>query len=144
MLCPKCNESMVLETIKGFEVEQCPQCNGHWLDRVTVAAILDQTGSPFTTAAFDSSLLKLAAGDSGLTCPHCKEASLALADLEDVEVEICTTCSGIFFDAGEVRSIREAGVACSRRIYGRQAVEAAGEAAPGLILEELLFGLWGK
>ncbi|MDY7095183.1 MAG: zf-TFIIB domain-containing protein [Acidobacteriota bacterium] len=140
MLCPKCNENMVLETIKGFEVEQCPQCKGHWLDRVTVSGILDQTGSPFAAAAFETSLSQLARRDTDLACPHCEEGHLACAELQGVGVEICATCLGIFFDLGEVGAVRAVGADRSWDTLRKDAFGTAGELAtnPEVILEILL------
>lgn len=33
MKCPKCGASLKTETIRGIEIDRCPDCQGIWLDQ---------------------------------------------------------------------------------------------------------------
>jgi len=48
MLCPNCNETLVMADRQGVEIDYCPKCRGVWLDRGELDKIIERS------AAFDS------------------------------------------------------------------------------------------
>jgi uncharacterized protein len=42
----------------------------------------------------------------GIKCPKC-EGTLIEADFENIKIDICNTCSGVWLDAGELTNIVE-------------------------------------
>ena len=41
-------------------------------------------------------------GPAGTVCPECNNTQLVKSYLDDVELDYCPSCTGIFFDAGEL------------------------------------------
>ena len=132
MNCPKCGSPLVSARRAAFETLRCNQCEGQWIDRVTVAAILDSTGSPFAAAGFESALFSLEGHQSEHPCPSCEETSLFTASVERVEIDVCCGCGGVFFDAGEISAIKH-----SQRMNAIESGVAAGGEAAGAVLIEL-------
>lgn len=87
--CPGCSTPMVVERSKGIEIDRCPACRGLWFDADELGT---SVGKPLPIPA--------AKGPSSRGCPRCKTA-LALAQMGRVEVDACTTCTGVYLDAGE-------------------------------------------
>lgn len=46
------------------------------------------------------------AAASALKCPKC-DGSLVESDYEDIKIDICNKCSGVWFDAGELAHVVE-------------------------------------
>ena len=42
-----------------------------------------------------------------MDCPVCKESAMITLELDDVEIDYCTQCEGIWLDAGELSQIRK-------------------------------------
>jgi Zn-finger nucleic acid-binding protein len=42
-----------------------------------------------------------------MDCPVCKENAMITIELEDVEIDFCTICDGIWLDAGELEMLLE-------------------------------------
>jgi len=82
--------------LRNVEVDVCPTCNGIFLDKKEIRTL---TGS----SSLNQLLTKLLGldADSRLVCPNCG----GLMDGEDagnVRVDVCLTCGGVWFDAGEL------------------------------------------
>jgi acetyl-CoA carboxylase beta subunit len=65
---------------------------------------------------------KLSSGNaqaSGLKCPKC-DASLVEADYENIKIDVCENCSGVWLDAGELAQIvdKDEGKSWVGRIFG--------------------------
>jgi hypothetical protein len=44
------------------------------------------------------------AKDLNIKCPKC-DGSLVEADFQDIKIDICTKCHGVWFDAGELAQV---------------------------------------
>jgi len=45
MICPRCNNNLVLSNTQGVEIDYCPGCRGVWLDRGELEKIIERTNS---------------------------------------------------------------------------------------------------
>ena len=104
--CPRCHVGMSVvgfDTYKGrrIEVDACPQCNGIWLDSGELRKVLgDKKLSDYLTKEIGTKT------DSPLLCPR----DAGLMDIEiadDIEVDVCLTCNGVWLDAGELAGLKE-------------------------------------
>lgn len=43
MLCPNCNETLVMADRQGIEIDYCPKCRGVWLDKGELDKIIERT-----------------------------------------------------------------------------------------------------
>lgn len=59
------------------------------------------------------------AKSSGLKCPKC-DGSLVESDFENIKIDVCSGCSGVWLDAGELAQIveKDAGKGLFGRIFG--------------------------
>ncbi len=63
-----------------------------------------------------------------MDCPHCKKEPLIVLEYEDVEVDYCTVCQGIWLDAGEIELLFGDAEAAARFLsVGEPAVVPSGE-----------------
>ena len=93
MNCPKCGAPLEqYEILDQTYVHSCPQCSGAFYPEGALAVHLQPRGDKPTQ----------------WTCPGCAGA-LRTAKVYDghLELDFCSSCGGIWFDAGEVESLRQ-------------------------------------
>jgi uncharacterized protein len=105
MNCPKCREvTMLAFTFQGIQVDRCPRCDGVWLDKDELNAILDQKlGRQIEQVSFAQA--PLADDSAPAHCFRCDRAMVDLIGAADVRFEWCEGCEGLFFDKGEISII---------------------------------------
>ncbi len=100
MECPKCGAEMEILDFKGVEIDRCTRCRGIWFDRLEVESMKELEG----VASID---IGLGANEElndqlFVECPRC--FSILDQRVEyDIKYELCLSCYGTFFDAGEFR-----------------------------------------
>ena len=104
MDCPKCSAEMEILDFKGTEIDRCTRCRGLWFDRLEAESIQDLEGAESIDIGKDA--------DNDLKdqlfveCPKC--SSILDQRIEDgIKLDICLSCHGTFFDAGEFRQYLE-------------------------------------
>jgi len=45
MICPRCNNNLILSNTQGVEIDYCPNCKGVWLDRGELEKIIERSNS---------------------------------------------------------------------------------------------------
>jgi len=103
--CPrdfKTLKPLKINVVRGFDVtvDQCPNCEGMFLDRGEVKRI---TGHD----KLDELLTKKVGtdSDSELVCPGCGMV-MDLEDAAGTNVEVCLSCHGVWLDAGELEQLK--------------------------------------
>jgi len=103
--CPKCWVEAKKEKMEAFGpdviIDVCPKCRGIWLDQGELKKITgNRKLSDFLTKEIGTQ------SKSELVCPGCG----GLMDIEradDVEVDVCLECNGVWLDAGELDELKE-------------------------------------
>jgi len=96
MDCPRDGAQLVKLTRGEVTLDRCPTCSGLWFDATELKRV-----------AHDKELESLAsrvrayAEPSPFACPRCGGACVA-SHVQEVEVDTCTLCHGIWLDAGEL------------------------------------------
>lgn len=103
MQCPKCSAGMEVIDFQDIEIDRCKRCHGIWFDRLEKEKLKQLQGSGEIDIGDDES----AAEYNELVfveCPRCF-TMLDQVEQEDpyLKYEVCPTCHGSFFDAGEFR-----------------------------------------
>jgi len=107
MKCPKCTAGMETVIHQGIEVERCNACHGLWFDmleheelRALKGSEVIDDGLPSVGRAFDEEV--------ALRCPACAAPMIRMVDAQQPHLwfESCTSCYGVFFDAGEFRDFK--------------------------------------
>jgi Zn-finger nucleic acid-binding protein len=103
--CPRCNVPFEPQRRTFAEIDTCPQCAGTFLDPGEGVTALGHHDD--LRAVVDRGDAKLM-GSSQLGCPtgHGPMTVYRFGDAESpVDVDVCNTCGGAFFDAGETEII---------------------------------------
>ena len=103
--CPHCWVEMktVEKEIFGpnIMIDICPKCNGIWLDRGELKKIIkDKEVSDYLTKDIGTK------ARSPLICPRCRDL-MDIEKAEDVEVDVCLGCRGVWLDAEELEGLKE-------------------------------------
>lgn len=93
------------KSIRGVEIDVCGGCGGIWLDRGELIKLKLKAGKRTIENIQDSKaeVVKVppTSGRVRLPCPVC-EGKLLPLQVEQVAVEICNSCGGLFLDHGEL------------------------------------------
>jgi len=102
--CPRCWVEMKEreEDIFGpnIVIDTCPKCNGIWLDNGELKKMIkDKEVSDYLTKKIGTK------SHSPLICPRCRNI-MDIEKAEDVEVDVCLKCRGVWLDAGELEGLK--------------------------------------
>lgn len=99
--CPRDATHLQRITRNGSNVDQCPKCNGIWIEARQLRKITDSSA----LAQADQWAGNYAAA-SGFKCPAC-EGKCVGTFLEEFSVHTCVACHGAWLDATEVTGARQ-------------------------------------
>lgn len=107
MECPKCDSDMEKVTVEAIEVDRCTKCRGLWFDMLEhehLKAIKDSESIDIGEAALGKEYDKI----ERIDCPVCHSQMIRMVDSKQphIRYEACTSCYGVFFDAGEFRDYK--------------------------------------
>jgi Zn-finger nucleic acid-binding protein len=102
--CPRCWVEMKEREEEIFgpnvNIDICPKCNGIWLDHGELKKMIkDREVADYLTKDIG---LK---SRSPLICPRCRNL-MDLEKAEDVEVDVCLQCKGVWLDADELEGLK--------------------------------------
>jgi PAS domain S-box-containing protein len=103
--CPRCWVMLNKEEVKLLGpkviIDVCPKCQGIWFDNEELEKVLG-------TRKLDSLLTKRTGTESRskLKCPRCG-VLMDLEYAEDVEIDVCPSCHGVWLDYGELERLKE-------------------------------------
>ncbi|MGI9271203.1 MAG: zf-TFIIB domain-containing protein [Woeseiaceae bacterium] len=100
--CPKCKSSMEAIDFEGVEVDRCKNCSGIWFDIGENDSLLGKDAA----AAIDTGDPVVGKHTNQIhdyRCPRCNGGMIRRVDPKQsqIQYEECTSCRGVFFDAGE-------------------------------------------
>ena len=102
--CHKCWVEMKKEEVETFGpniiIDVCPKCNGIWLDEGELGKLLkDRILSNYLTKHIGTK------SRSPMICPRCANI-MDIEKADDVEVDVCLTCGGVWLDSGELEELK--------------------------------------
>jgi len=102
--CHKCWVEMKKEEVETFGpniiIDVCPKCNGIWLDKGELGKLLkDRNLSNYLTKHIGTK------SRSPMVCPRCSN-TMDIEKADDVEVDVCLTCGGVWLDSGELEELK--------------------------------------
>ncbi len=107
MICPKCAAEMELVTFEGITVDRCTGCKGLWFDANEQKELKRKKGSEVIDSG-DAATGRRMDKITRINCPRCQKPMIRMVDVDQhhIDYEACTTCYGIFLDAGEFRDLK--------------------------------------
>lgn len=104
MNCPRCKTELKVEDHKGIEVDQCPQCQGMWLDY----GELDQLEDLVLDEDEIKGTIVYSPLKGELLCPHCEKPMQRFSyRAYNLELDLCEQGHGTWLDAGEEDRVLE-------------------------------------
>ncbi|MFO7990864.1 MAG: zf-TFIIB domain-containing protein [Thermoplasmata archaeon] len=103
--CPKCWVDMDKKIVEvlgpDIEIDVCPECMGIFLDDGELKKLVkDKKLTDFLTKEIGTQ------SKSELVCPKCGSL-MDIESAEEIEVDVCLECSGVWLDAGELEGLKE-------------------------------------
>ena len=120
--CPRCWVRAERKLRRGIEVDICPKCGGIWLDTRELKKLISNPSLHTHLTRYVGLESK-----SKLLCPRCG-GLMNLEHAEEVEVDVCLTCKGIWLDRGELEAIERSQQArgfARSRVASKEALEKA-------------------
>ena len=106
--CPKCWVKAIQARIDIFgpdiTIDICPSCQGSWLDDGELQKLLK--GRKLANHLTEHIGTKT---KSQLVCPRCG-GLMDIEKAEDIEVDVCLDCGGVWLDGGELKELKEKAV----------------------------------
>jgi len=106
MQCPKCESpELAAATVRGIEVDRCPQCHGIWFDPKELATLMASSVADLEPLA-DGKANPAANARTGL-CPRDRTRLIRVlsARRRTVTLETCPKCHGLWLDGGELAQL---------------------------------------
>jgi Zn-finger nucleic acid-binding protein len=106
MNCPKCVGAVLRPmSVKGVEVDHCPDCGGIWFDPAELGALLELDSSslrPLTGGAANPQ-----ANTQAARCPRDATPMIRVASARKrtVILDTCPRCRGLWLDGGELAEL---------------------------------------
>lgn len=132
LTCPKCGLRMHVWESNGLTLDHCHDCKGLWFDAGELARYLARSRAHLAEAE-----LRVAEATKFL-CPRCPDVHLAHVHEDDVTLDICPRCRGLFVDVGELYELL--GAIRRNEFAGDPAVAHLGNLALGLYIAARLLG----
>jgi len=100
--CPICVRLLTQQAIGDVLVLQCDSCNGTWCDATELASIIH-------AHIYQSAQDSLVAPPESMPCPKCdiKITATIYAHDSGVPIHKCSSCSGVWLAAGQLKRIAE-------------------------------------
>jgi len=110
MKCPKCRQYMQPINYQGVEIERCRNCWGIWFDDFELEDLKKMAGSEIIDIG-DVETGRDQNENVAILCPKCVPSVMMVSEHDKrqphIKYERCTSCNGVYFDAGEFRDLKE-------------------------------------
>ncbi len=105
MDCPRCKEKMGNTNSSGIATATCLYCKGTWIGSRSIDRLL--TMDPDAPGKIDirKSFEEKAEENNARECPDCDKQALRVVHINGVEIDLCPSCNGVFFDEGELKEV---------------------------------------
>lgn len=104
MICPVCNESMIVLELNKVEIDYCTNCSGIWLDKGELELLysVDESGNALQNLFSDTSLII----EKSYKCPLCRKRMKKIQfNNSELVIDKCPDNHGLWFDKGELEKI---------------------------------------
>ena len=112
MNCPKCKSEFEKIDYQGIEVDRCKECKGIWFDFLEHEKLKELQGSESIDIGNPKKGKEYNKTDK-IDCPICRTQMIKMVDNQQPHIwyESCSSCNGVFFDAGEFTDFKELTIA---------------------------------
>ncbi len=104
MICPVCNESMLVLELNKVEIDFCSNCSGIWLDRGELELLysIDESENDLQKLFSETSSLN----EKSYKCPLCRKRMKKIQfNNSELVIDKCPDNHGLWFDKGELEKL---------------------------------------
>jgi uncharacterized protein len=109
-ICPACSSEMTTVQAQDVTIDQCSACKGIWFDDQELDKLENKTASlSIDLLRSDPGSMAVVDHNRPRNCPRCGNVLLIRCyydDTNEVEIDQCVQCSGVWLDPGELNSVR--------------------------------------
>lgn len=109
MICPVCDEAMLVVEYRDVELDYCNSCKGVWLDEGELELLLESHTFEEAKALLDDILesTEAVSPEKKRDCPICghKMKKTSIGQEPGILIDICRDEHGLWFDGGEVSQL---------------------------------------
>lgn len=95
--CPRDNQKLTAQAASLHNVQKCGGCSGIWLPASAVIELIGKTKRPRSSPDL---ILQ-----SSIRCPDDGRQLVAITK-HGVEIDVCSSCGGVWLDGGELRQLQ--------------------------------------
>lgn len=104
MICPVCNESMIVLELNKVEIDYCTNCSGIWLDRGELELLYSIDESENELQKLFSETITI--NEKSYKCPLCrKRMKKSKFSNSELVIDKCPENHGLWFDKGELEKL---------------------------------------
>lgn len=105
--CPKCGAPMARVVHEQIEIDRCEGCQGIWFDMLEMDRLRTVEGAEAIDTG-DPSIGRNLNEKDCIDCPVCGTRMIRMVDAAQPHIwyEGCSSCHGVFLDAGEFTDIK--------------------------------------
>jgi uncharacterized protein len=106
MICPVCNNLMIVVERNLIELDYCPNCQGAWFDEGELSLLAEAMGLQEKVAVLEAYSCAISK-EKPYKCPRChkKMQKVHLEADDNVLLDRCVNNHGLWFDKGEVEQV---------------------------------------
>lgn len=109
MICPVCNDAMIVIEYHDIELDYCNKCKGVWFDSGELELMLKSQGLEESKELFRDILKSREAvsSEKKRNCPVChhKMKKTVIGGQPEILIDVCRDKHGLWFDGGEVTQL---------------------------------------
>ena len=103
--CPRDNFALSKKDVDGASLFQCVRCHGVWIQKESILSLNEEKQIPILGNYLEQEgQLPEHFKQGALLCPS-DGAKMLFTELNDIEVDLCPTCHGVWLDKGEMESL---------------------------------------
>jgi Zn-finger nucleic acid-binding protein len=106
MICPICQQDMIVVEYRQIEIDYCRSCSGIWFDKGELELLLKTTSLGDTGLPTLEGLAKENRSHGERKCPICrKKMQETPLGKPAIHIDVCRRGDGIWFDGGELQQM---------------------------------------
>jgi len=103
MDCPNCEERLSETNSDGLLTFECNYCECRWIGGAVIQKLLTKEPSSRVSLEIFATIHTQSTPSETKQCPSCESMHLSICQIQNIELDICSKCNGVFFDKGEIQ-----------------------------------------
>lgn len=102
--CPACGGNLKPNDLGQVEIDECPRCNGLWLDHGELEQLVQAKNVPARLLRTKSTKFLSLRPEGTRPCPRCSKILVGTV-VKGVRLDLCSDCQGLWLDQGELNDL---------------------------------------